>query len=320
MIAGGVLAAAGRRLARAAALLLAVSALLFAGTAVLPGDPETVILGAEANPSQVAQLREDLRLDEPAPVRYAYWLGDALRGDLGQSVGTERSVTELIGDRLGATLTLGLLAFGLVVAISLALGLWLGSRPGGVADKGVSTGALLLLSAPEFVVAGLLLQLIAFQLDLVPAVSLIPAGRSAISQPELLVLPVLSLALSAAAWATRLVRAAVLDAHRLPHVEAARLAGIGERRVLVRHLLPSALAPVAQAYALLAGFVVGGTVIVESVFSYPGLGTQLVEAVGQRNVYLVQGLGLLMAGAVILSFLAADLIGLAANPASRRRT
>lgn len=315
----GVLLAAGRRVLRAIVLLLVVSVALFASVAVLPGDPATVILGVLATQSQIDALRHELRLDEPAPKRYLHWLSRAARGDLGKSVGTQTPVTELIGARIGATVTLGLIAFALVVVISLALGLWTGSRPGERADTAVSTASLLFLSVPEFVVAGLLLAILAFWLGLLAPVSLIPAGDGAIEHPELLVLPVLAVALPAAAWATRLVRASVFDAHRLAHVEAARLSGLGERRVLVRHLLPSALGPIAQAYAVLAGFVVGGTVVVENIFGYPGLGTLLVQAVAQRNVPLVQGLGLLMAAVVIASFLLADLVGLAANPVARER-
>lgn len=319
MSAIAVVLAAGRRVARALLLLLVVSVLMFAAVAVLPGDPAAVILGGGATSSRLEALRQELRLDETAPQRYVYWLGRAVQGDFGKSVGTERPVTELIGDRLGASLTLGLLAFGLVIALSLPLGLWMGSRPGGRVDTGVSTASLLFLSVPEFVIAGLLLALFAFVLDLFPPVSLIPAGMSAISQPQLLVLPVLSLALPAAAWATRLVRASVLDAHRLPHVEAARLSGMAESRVLARHLLPSALAPMTQAFALLAGFVVGGAIVVENIFGFPGTGTLLVQAVGQRNVPVVQTLGLFMAAAVILAFLVADLLTLAANPTIRDR-
>lgn len=314
-----LLIAVSRRIARALVLLLVVSALLFAAVAVLPGDPATVILGARATPSQVAALRAELHLDESPPQRYLYWLGQAVQGDFGTSVGTDRAVTDLIGDRLVATLTLGLLAFAVVIALSLPLGLWMGSRPGGRTDTSVSTASLLLLSVPEFVIAGLLLALFAFWLPVFPPVSLIPAGNSALSQPQLLVLPVLALALPAAAWSTRLVRASVLDAHRLPHVEAARLSGMAEPRVLVRHLLPNALAPISQAFALLAGFVVGGAIVVENIFGYPGLGTLLVQAVLQRNVPVVQTLGLLMAAAVIIAFLLAELLTLAANPTIRDR-
>jgi len=315
----GLLLAAGRRVLRALVLLLVVSIVMFAAVAVLPGDPATIILGAVATQSEVDALRQELRLDQPVAERYLHWLSGAAHGDLGKSVGTQTPVAELIGARLGPTVTLGLSAFALVVVVSLALGLWMGSRPGGRADTGVSTASLLFLSVPEFVVAGLLLAIFAFWLGLVPPVSLIPAGESAIAHPELLVLPVLSLALPATAWATRLVRASVFDAHRLPHVEAARLSGLPERRVLVRHLLPSALGPIAQAFAVLAGFVIGGAIVIENIFGYPGLGTLLVQAASQRNVPVVQGLGLLMAAAVIASFLLADLVALVANPAIRER-
>lgn len=319
MTAIALLSAAGRRIARALVLLLVVSTLLFASVAVLPGDPATVILGVRATPSQIAALRAELHLDESPPLRYLYWLGQAVQGEFGTSVGTDRPVTDLIGDRLVATLTLGLLAFTVVIALSLPLGLWMGSRPGGRTDTGVSTASLLLLSVPEFVIAGLLLALFAFWLRAFPPVSLIPAGSGALSQPQLLVLPVLALVLPTAAWSTRLVRASVLDGHRLPHVEAARLSGMAESRVLLRHLLPSTLAPIGQVFALLAGFVVGGAIVVENIFGYPGLGTLLVAAVRQRNVPVVQTLGLLMAAAVILAFLLADLLTLAVNPTIRNQ-
>jgi peptide/nickel transport system permease protein len=209
------------------------------------------------------------------------------------------------------------LAFLAIVLVSLTLGLIAGTRASTRADGVISVGGLFAVSLPEFILAGILIMVLASWLALVPSVSLVPAGGTPLSRPSILVLPVLTLTVAGSAYSVRLVRAAVLDANQLPHVEAARLCGLSPWRVAVRHLLPSALGPIAQVFAYLGGYLVGGTVVVEQVFNYPGLGQLLVESVNARDVTIVQGVGLLASAAVVGAFLVADLIGLAANPKIR---
>jgi peptide/nickel transport system permease protein len=305
------------RVTRSVGLLLVISVLIFAATDVLPGDAASQRLGQNFTKQRYAILRKALGLDRPAPVRYLHWLAGLLHGNLGASEITNRPVTSIIGGRLTSSMALAGLAFGAIVVVSLTLGLISGSDAGGRSDGAISVGALIALSLPEFILAALFVVVFATWLMLFPAISLVPAGGTPLNAPSILVLPVLTLTVAGSSYSTRLVRAAVADANRLPHVEAARLSGLSRIRVLIRHLLPSALGPIAQVFASSAGFLVGGTIIVEQVFNYPGLGEGLVEAINNRDVIVVQGIALLIAVAVVGTFLIADLIGLAANPRLR---
>lgn len=313
-----LVAAVGRRLVGAVAMLAVVSALLFAAVELLPGDLATQILGPNATAEKVVALRADLDLDDPAPVRYARWLGGVVRGDLGQAAITERSVADTVSGRLGNSAVLAGVAFLAASAMAIMAGVLAGRRPGSRVDDGISLGALVSVSLPEFVVAGLLISVFAFGLGWLPAVSLLPAGVSPLDRPVLLVLPAVSLALVGGAFGARLIRSAVADAGRLPHVEAARLAGIREWQVLRHHVLPGVAGPIAQVLAFLVPYMVGGTVVVERVFSFPGIGSLLVEQVVLRDAPVVEAIGLVLAAAVITAFLTADLVAALADPRRRR--
>lgn len=310
--------AVARPLLTGVALLLAVSALLFTGVEVLPGDVATQVLGQNATPERVEVLRRQLSLDDPAPVRWARWVGGALTGDLGESATTGRSVSALIGPYARNTAVLAGLAACGVVVLALGLGVLAGRQEGGPVDTTLSAAALVTVSVPDFVLAGLLVAGPALALGWLPAVSLVPADGSPLDRPEILVLPVLSVTVVGGAFAARLVRAVVVDAYRAPHVEAVRLAGVPERQVLTRHVLPSVVGPLAQVLAFTVPYLVGGTVVVERVFSYPGLGSLLVEQVAQRDAPVVEAVGLLLAGVVVLAFVLADLVTAASSP--QRRT
>lgn len=312
-----VLAYLARRLTGAVALLVFVSVLVFAAVELLPGDAATQILGPNATPERLVTLREELALDRPAPMRYLRWITGVATGDLGQAATTNRSVRETIGDRLANSAVLAGVAFVAVAVIAVGLGILAGRRQGSAVDVGVSLGLLAAVSVPEFVTAGLLVTVVSFGLEWLPSVSLIPVGGTPLDRPAILVLPVASLAVVGGAYGARLIRAVVADAFRRPHVEAARLAGCTEARVLWRHVLPSVLGPVAQVLAFMVPYLVGGTVVVERVFSYPGLGTLLVDQVGQRDAPVVEAIALLAAATVIGGFLVADVVGVLIAPTRR---
>ena len=306
-----------RRLLAGAGLLLVVSLLIFTATDVLPGDAAEVLLGQEAATPRLALVRQELGLNEPAPQRYLRWITGVLRGDLGTSLVSQRSVRSIIGARIENTLILAL-ASGLVVfPLILALGILMGTREGSRVDAVFSAGVLVTYAFPMFVTAVLLSLLFGVWLDVLPPVSLVPVGGTALDSPSILVLPVASMALPSVAWGARLTRAAVAEASRAAHVEAARLSGIAESRVIWRHVLPAALPPIAQVCARLVGVLVGGTVIVETVFNYPGLGLALVQAATSRDVPLVLGIGLLLAAVEIGAYIVADLVGVLAVPRLR---
>jgi peptide/nickel transport system permease protein len=306
-----------RRLLVAAGLLLVVSALIFVATEVLPGDAAQVLLGQEAATERVDVVREQLDLDRPALQRYVDWISGAVTGDLGTSVVSRRQVTDIVAGRVENTLILAITTALVVYPMILLLGFVMGTREGRRVDTILSAGTMINYAIPTFVTAVVLSAVFGVWLEVLPPVSLVPLGGNALDRPSILVLPVVAMALPTIAWGARLTRAAVAEASRTPHVEAARLAGITESRVLWRHLLPTALPPIAQVFARLAAVLLASTVVVETVFNYPGLGLALVQATTSRDVALVQGIGLLLAAIEICAYVLADLVGVLAVPKLR---
>lgn len=306
-----------RRVIAAAGTLLAVSLVLFAGSEVTPGDAASASLGANATPDQVAALRVAWGLNRPLPERYWDWITSLLHGDLGTSLATGRPVTSVLARPFAYSAILVVLAGVATIVLAVLVGVLAGLHPGGRADRVLSGGAVTLVAVPQFVTAGLLVLLFAAVLHLLPAVSLVPFGATPLEQPSILVLPALALVLPAAAWASRLVRATVIDANATPHAEAARLAGLPERIVLFRHILPGTVPPCAQMFGWLVGALFGGTAVIERVFSYPGLSGVLLDAVRHHDAPVLEGVGLLLASLVVGAFLGSDLVGVLADPRLR---
>ncbi|WP_431981404.1 ABC transporter permease [Streptomyces qinglanensis] len=301
---------AAGRLATCAVLLTALSLVVYVGVDLLPGDPASARLGPNATPDQVAVARDRLGLQEPLIRRYLEWAGGLLHGDLGTSAGGA-PVSEALAGRLGNTAVLAVLTIALLVPLSLVLGVALGRRGGSRADGLGSTVLLLTTAVPEFVVAGTLALVLGARLGWLPATSLIPAGDSPLSRPDVLVLPVVSLLWVSLAYATRVIRAQTLTALRAPHVEAMRLNGIPEGTVLRQGVLPAVLPSAVQIWLLSAAGLLGGTVLVEVVFNYPGIGTVLVSSVSTGDLPVVQALAMIMGAVTLLATLAADVLGAA---------
>lgn len=297
---------AGRRLASAAVLLAVLSALVFAATAVLPGDAVSAVAGVDASEAQRAEVRAGLGLDRPAAERYADWAAGAVRGDLGRGFVGDRPVTEVLATRLPNSLLLAGLTLAVTAPLAVALGLWTGMR-GGAADRLVSTTAQVLAAVPEFVMAALLVAVLAVWLELLPRVSVVPLGGTPLDVPHALVLPVLTLSAVGLAVATRLLRVSVADAVATPYAEAARLNGVRGVRLAVRHVLPNAAGPAVQALTLTTGALVGSAVVVENVFDYPGIGRELQLAVAARDIPMVQGIATALAAVMLLVLLAGDI-------------
>ncbi len=296
-----------RRVAIAVLLLWVVSLLVFAATQVLPGDTASAILGKTATPDSLAQLRAQLGLDRSLVQQYTDWLGGVLHGDLGRSLAAGMPVGDLIGDRVGATLTLAAVTLVLLVPLALLLGVLSGMRRDGKLDQIVSWITLAGVAVPEFVTGTLLALLLATWLGWLPAVSLIPPGESPLAHPQYMVLPVLTLLVAGLASTVRLVRVGVAQAAAADYTEMARLSGILERRVVRRWVLPNALAAGVQVIALTAQWLVGGIVIVETVFQYPGIGQTLVQSVQSQDIPVVQSVALLIAAIYVLLNLLADI-------------
>ncbi|MGW4033445.1 ABC transporter permease [Streptomyces sp. NPDC004838] len=298
------------RLAVAAGLLWALSLVVYVGVDLLPGDPATARLGPGTTPEQAALARSRLGLDEPLASRYGEWAAGLVRGDLGTSAnGTP--VADMLTGRLGNTAVVAGLTVMLLVPLSLALGVELGRRPGGRLDGAGSAALLLTVAVPEFIVASLLALLVAGRLGWLPAASLVPAGEHPLEHPEVLVLPVLSLLLVSMAYASRVIRAQTATALETPHVEFMRLNGVPERAILRQAVLPAVLPAAAQIWLITAAGLVGGAVLVEIVYSYPGTGKLLVTAVQNGDLPVVQALAMITGALTLLATLAADLVNVA---------
>ena len=306
-----------RRLLAGLLLAWVVSVLVFAATQILPGDTATAILGRRANPEAIAAIRAELGLDRPLVVQYVDWLGDFLRGDLGNSFAARMPVTELISGRVWNTVVLAGITIVIMLPLSLALGVLAGVRSGKLSDHVITGTSLGAIALPEFVTGTLLAAFLAISLGLLPPVSIVRPGESPLAQPDVLVLPVVTLLLAGLAYNIRMVRAGVVDVLRSDYVRMARLEGISERRVIWRHVLPNALAPTIQVMALTVLWLVGGVVVVETVFTYPGLGGSLVDAVGVRDLPVVQAIVMYVALLYIAINILADLLVVLAIPKLR---
>lgn len=297
-----------RRLGVAAITLLVISLLIFLATSVLPGDAATTILGRQATPESLELLRQQLHLDQSAPERYVNWLSGAVTGDFGTSARSSTPVWELIKTGLVNSAILAGFAVLLLIPLSLLLGVLAATRAGRPLDHGISFTSLIANSLPEFVTGTLLILVFAVGLQVLPAVSLVPFGQTPLADPAILVLPVATLLAAALAWSLRMVRAGMIETLRSHYVEMARLNGYGERRVVLRHALPNGLAPAVQVFALNIQYLVGGIVVTEFLFGYPGLGQTLVEAVSARDIPLVQSATLLIAAIYLLINIVADVL------------
>lgn len=293
-------------LARRAALLVVLLTLVFAAVDLLPGDAARSTLDRGATADGLAARRAQLGLDDPLPVRFARWIGGLATGDFGVSARGE-PVSAILGGHLPNTVLLAGLAFLVTMLGALALGGLSALHPGRPLDRAVSSASTVVVAIPEFVVASLLVLVFALWTGLLPAVTVTStSGRPA--SASMLVLPVLALALPQIGWNTRIVRAALTDELRAPHVEAAVLDGLSPWRVLTRHVLPGALPTIAAGAATSVGMLLGGTVVVETIFNYPGVGTVLAGAVLDRDTAVVAGTTAVTGAAICAVLLSADLV------------
>ncbi|HLR45296.1 MAG TPA: ABC transporter permease [Brevibacterium sp.] len=307
-----------RRLIISLFILLAVSILVFGATLLLPGDPARAILGQQATEERVAALQAQMNLDQPAIVRYFLWLGGLFTGDLGTSSATGGPVTELLGDRLSASLVLMVLAALISIPLGLAFGIWSALHRGGRRDKGVTWVSLTLAALPEFVIGIALVTIFATSvLQILPAVTMSPPDTPVWAIPSQLILPTITLALVVAPYIARMMRATMIDVLDSGYVEMARLKGVPERQVILRHAVPHAIGPVAQVIAIQLAWLAGGVVVVEFLFRYPGIGQALIDAVTFRDVQVVQAVSMIVAVIYIIVNLLADVVGILSNPKLR---
>lgn len=301
-------------------ILFVVSVVIFAATLVLPGDAARVVAGQGASPQVLAAIREQLGLDQPPVTRYLRWIGGILHGDLGQSLIARRPVAELVLPNLGNTLLLVGISAIIGLPIAVALGTTAAIRPGGIVDRLVGVLTIVIAALPEFVIALALIALLATgPVALFPAVSLPPGADGMWRHPELLVLPVATLVIIIQPYVSRQVRASLLDTLNSEFIVMAELKGLSRRTVLLRHAMPNGLPPTIQAAALTLLYLMGGTVVVESLFSYPGLGYLLTSSVGNRDIPVIQAIVLIISTGYVVINIAADVLTVLVTPKLRTR-
>jgi peptide/nickel transport system permease protein len=297
-----------RRLGVGVLLGAAVSVLIFAGLQLLPGNAASAILGRQsANPAALHRLEAKFGLEHSAVRQYLTWIGGLVHGQLGRSYAAQEPVTTLLAGAFGNTLILAAATLALMVPLAVVLGTFAGVRAGRRGDAVVSGLALGAIALPEFVTGTVLAILFAVTWKLLPAVSLVGSGSSALATPRILVLPMATLLISSTAYTVRMIRSGVADVMASDYVEAARLNGIGESRIIARHVLRNALVPALQTFAMTTQYLVGGVVVVETVFQYPGIGVAMVQAVSAQDIPVVLALGLLIALLYIALNIAADI-------------
>jgi peptide/nickel transport system permease protein len=307
-----------RRIGLGILTLWLVSLVVFAAVIALPGDAATAILGKEATPDRVAALREQLHLNESVVTQYTQWLKGVVTFNFGNSAATQQPVSQLLSDRLANTAFLVFVASIIAIPMSILLGVWMAMKRDRAVDHVSSTVTLVLAALPEFVVGICLILIFATGLShVLPAVSLLAPGEKAWQDPQVVVLPAATLIIAVVPYISRIMRGSMIEVLESEYVTMARLKGLPEREVIWRHAVPNAIVPAIQVTALELAWMAGGVVVVEFVFSYPGIGAAFVDAVGNRDMVVVQAVTMLAAAVYVFLNLAADLATIMVTPRLR---
>ncbi|WP_075856022.1 ABC transporter permease [Rhizobium hainanense] len=297
--------------------LLIVSFAVFFATSMLPGDTASILLGQAATPEAVAGLRKAMHLDEPAILRFIGWLLGLMKGDLGTSYANNMPVAQLIGGRLVATLELAAITTLVSVPLALLLGITSAMLRGSYYDRLVTVISIGVISVPEFMVATLAVLLFAVYLRWLPALSSTSEAHTLFDLMKIYAMPVITLTFVISAQMIRMTRAALIETLKTPYVEMALLKGASRSRMVFRHALPNALGPIVNAIALSLSYLVGGVIIVETIFNYPGIAKLMVDAVATRDLPLIQSCAMIFCLGYLLLITAADIIAILSNPRLR---
>lgn len=307
-----------RRLALGVLTLFLISLVVFAAVLALPGDAATAILGREATPERVAALRDQLNLNDSVVTQYLDWIGGVLTGSFGESAATQQPVSELLSDRVANTGFLVFVAAVIAIPLSIGIGVWTAMRRDRSVDHVVSTSTLVLAALPEFVIGiGLILLFATSVFTWFPAVSLLAPDQRAWTEPSVVVLPAATLVLAVTPYISRIMRGSMIEVLESEYVTMARLKGLSERTVIWRHAVPNAIVPAIQVTALQLAWMAGGVVVVEFVFSFPGIGALFIDAVDNRDMPVVQTITMLAAAIYVVLNLLADLATIAVTPRLR---
>jgi peptide/nickel transport system permease protein len=319
---GGIAGFVLRRLLLGLLVLALVSVVVFAATQALPGDPARAILGRTATPASLKALRDQLGLNQSVLSQYWSWVTGLLHGDAGKSLAAQGvPVTTLLGDKIVNSAFLVICAGIVSIPLSIAIGAYAALRRDRTFDVTTSLATLVFAALPEFVVGVSLVVIFAttvFQ-NLLPAITLIPPGSRPWDDMTAMILPTATLVLAVTPYVVRIMRASMIEVLESDYVEMARLKGLPERTVIMRHALPNALGPTFQVIAINLAYLAGGVIVVEYVFNYAGIGGALRDAVFTRDLPVVQFLAMVIAGVYVLLNLIADVATIIVTPRLRTR-
>ena len=307
-----------RRLGYAIVMLAAISVIVFFFTQALPGNVARQLLGQNATAAEVSRLRAHLGLDKSLLSQYTEWIGHLLTLNLGSSLTSGTPVSQLIADRaVNSAVLVGITSAVLIPAV-LILGMLAARHPGGIVDSVVSGAVLVVMALPEFIIAVLVVVLLASNVfHILPPTSVINPGASLWSQWNLLVLPALALVIGSLPYLTESVKTVLREELGSEHITWARLSGVPERRLLWRHAMPNAIGPTLQVAGTTLVYLTGGIVAVENVFAFPGIGEALTAAVANRDIPVVQAIAMLLAAVALAVYLLADVLHLLLSPRLR---
>lgn len=313
-----------RRILLSCLILFLVAAFVFVGTEVLPGDALDVYLTDEdasvMTPDQIEALRRELGLDRPAAARFLQWLGGAIVGDFGVTLMGKAPIVDIIWNPMLNSLQLGVFIALITVPVALIIGISTGYWRGGKPDAAISTLSIIGYSIPDFVIGTVLIIVFAVWIPLFPAVILAFSDAPPWELLAVSFLPAVTIIIGHVAHLSRLLRASFIETMNSEFVERARLSGLSELRIVLRHALPASIIPMLNASALFIAGLLSGLIVVEKVFGYPGLGLELIKAVGSREVPVVQAISFLAAVIVIVMNLLADLSIIVLDPRVRSHT
>ncbi len=306
-----------RRLGFMVMTVILASIIIFWATAVLPGDVASQILGRFATQQAKDNLRTELGLDRPLVVQYGSWLGDYVQGDWGDSPSMNTPVRPVVIERLQNSLMLALVAFAMYVPLGIFLGLLAALRKNTWVDQTISVGSLAFIGLPEFVSGLILIAIFAIELQWLPSQSSIAPDTGFVEAIPYLILPAITVALTSLAYVVRMTRSSTVDVLQMDYVRTANLKGLSPRRVLFTHVLRNSLLPTITVVAIGIGWLIGGLIVTEAVYGYPGIGRLLLFAIQRRDLQLIQATALLIVLIYVVANLVADILYAVLNPRIR---
>ncbi|MCQ2006264.1 ABC transporter permease [Rhizobium sp. NRK18] len=307
----------GKRLLLSLITLLIVSFAVFFATNMLPGDTATILLGQAATPEAVAGLRHAMHLDEPALLRFLRWLMGVLTGDLGTSYANNMPIAQLIGYRFVNTMELAGITTLVAVPLAMTLGITAAVLRGTLYDRIVTVLTIGVISVPEFVVASTAVLIFAVYLKWLPAISFVNEVHSLSDLLRMYTMPVVTLTFVVSAQIIRMTRAAVIETLSMPYAEMALLKGASRSRIVLKHALPNSLGPIVNALALSLSYLIGGVIIIETIFNYPGIAKLMVDAVATRDLPLIQTCAVIFCLGYLILITIADIVAILSNPRLR---